>query len=202
MLQELGRRWDSEHRGPLPERVRADAVRPPLRPAAFREVVALGNQIGFAGPEAPRLLREAIGLLSPGGTIILESVVDSGERSRYLARLPPGAVGRLFRSPIRLVRSRIEREGFELEPERDPSRHGFRPVSPGEIRRTLRRAGVDVVEAMAVAPALGFEPQRAEAVESDPDAWANLLEIEEEIGRQPAHCDVAASLLVAGRLRP
>jgi SAM-dependent methyltransferase len=202
MLRSLRRRWDPTSQGPLPHLVRADGVHPPLRPGSALEVVAMGNQVGFAGPEAPRLLLEALRLLAPGGTIILESVAGPGERSRYLARLPPTAVGRLFRSPVRLVRSRIEREGFEAEPDPDPDRHGFRRVGPGEIRRVLRNVGVDVVEAMAVAPALGFEQDHADAVEADPVAWGNLLEVEEELGRLPARCLAAASLLVAGVRRP
>jgi SAM-dependent methyltransferase len=202
MLRALRGRWDAASHGETPDLVRADAVHPPVRPGACREVVALGNPIGFAGGEAHRLLAEAVGLLAPGGTILLETVCGPGERSRYAARLPPTAVGRLFRSPVPLLRTRIEREGFELEPDRDPGRHGFRPVPLAEIDRAFRPAGVKVVEAMAVAPVLGFEPERAEAVELDPAAWANLLAVEEEVGRQPVHCRVAASLLVAGHRGP
>ena len=169
---------------------------------AFDEVVALGNPLGFSEEAADAFLDTILSLVAPGGTLLLETVAGPGERATYLSRLPPGAVRRLLAAPTRAVLPRVEREGFRPEATaRAAETKGFRRFGPVEVHSRLSRAGLEVVEAMAVAPCLGFEPSRVDAVRLDPTAWGHLLDLEEELGRRPARLRHAAALLVAA-IRP
>ncbi|HYK93499.1 MAG TPA: class I SAM-dependent methyltransferase [Thermoplasmata archaeon] len=197
MLKEAGRRFAvALPHEPGPDLVRGDAAYPPFRGGRFSLVVALGNVVGFAGPDAGRVLDRAIELVQPGGMIVLESVVDSGERSRYLGRLPPGAVRRLLVAPINAVRPRLEREGFRAEPAVGGA-SSFQRMREDDLAARLSAAGFDVSESMAVAPALGADPDRISAARTEPAAWRHLLELEEVLGRIPARRARAAALLVA-----
>ncbi len=199
MLREASRRLraasPAEER---PDLVRGDAAHPPFKTERFDEVVVLGNTIGFAESEAGRVLDEAARLLRTGGTLVAETVADTGERSRYLARLPPGAVRRLLAAPINAVRPRVEREGFRPEPP-SPKASAFRRVGEGEARERLGRGNVEITELMAVAPALGNDPERLAAARLEPIAWRHLLELEEVLGRTAPRRARAAALLVGGR---
>ncbi|NNN17911.1 MAG: class I SAM-dependent methyltransferase, partial [Thermoplasmata archaeon] len=87
-----------------PDPVRGDGFRPPVRSGAFGEVTALGNVLGFAPEPFPDSLQRLAKSAAPRAKLLLEIMPGTGERSRYLARLPPRAVGRLLRSPVRAVR--------------------------------------------------------------------------------------------------
>jgi hypothetical protein len=196
-LLALGERWSTSPGAPLPHRIRGDAVRPPLRPGSFELVVALGNTLGFAGTDSGAWLDATLGLLRPGGTIVLESVAGPGESSAYLSRLPPGAVGRLFASPPAALRPRLAREGFRPRPEDAREGRSFRRLEEAELTEALARRGFEVTESIAVAPLLGADRMRVQAVAQDARRWANLLLLEEEFGRQEARRALAAALLVA-----
>jgi len=173
-----------------------DARFPPVRRESLGLVAVLGNTIGFAGPQAAEVVAQAAALVRPGGFLLLETAPGPGERSRYLARLPPGAVRRLLSAPLNLVRARIEREGFALEARPTP-RSGFQRVGPDLLRRSLASQGFTVREMTAVAPCLGADATRVAAVQPDGTAWRRLLEVEEAIGRSPARLAPASALLVA-----
>ncbi len=199
MLKEAARRYRPHGpQEPAPDLVRGDAAHPPFKPARFSEVVVLGNTIGFAEEDAGRVVEEAARLVAPGGTFVAETVADTGERSRYLGRLPPGAVRRLLAAPINAVRPRVEREGFRSEPSADRD-SAFRRLGEAELRERLTREGVEVTEVMAVAPALGNDPDRLAAARLEPIAWLHLLELEEVLGRTAPRRERAAALLLAGR---
>lgn len=203
MLRAVPRYWKARHiPHALPDRVRADAARPPFRPDAFGEVVVLGNAIGFAEASSDRLLEEAAELVGPDGTLLLEVAPGPGERSRYLARLPVPSVGRLFRAPVAALLPRIAREGFDPEPPRRPAAGSFRRLSAEEVSRRLEGSGWAVAEVMAVAPALGPEPRRIHASATDPKAWGHLLEVEEALGHQPDRWTRAAAVLLAAVRTP
>jgi SAM-dependent methyltransferase len=176
--------------------LRADARRPPIRPRTARSVVVLGNAIGFAGSDATAVVEESAALVAPGGRLVLEIAPGDGERSRYLARLPPGAVRRLLAAPVNLVRARVEREGFTPEA-RPRASSGFRRIAPSDMGRWLEGLGLAVREMIAVAPALGPDELRIAAVRPDAEAWRRLLEVEEAVGRSAAHLPSASALLVA-----
>ncbi|HTW55435.1 MAG TPA: class I SAM-dependent methyltransferase [Thermoplasmata archaeon] len=179
--------------------IRADAARPPFAPGAFRTVALLGNPLGFAGADADRILSAAEELVAPGGTLLVEVAPGPGERARYLARLPVSSLARLLRAPVAAVAPRVEREGYAPLPERK--------VGPGTFRRHPPRALIDrwgargwtVLDTLAVAPALGGEPDRVAAVAADPRALAHLVELEERLGRRPARWPRAAAVLFAVR---
>ena len=197
MLREARRRL----RGGRPTAwVRGDALHAPFRPARFAEVVVLGNALGFSGTEARAALRAVAALVAPGGRLLLESVAGTGERSRYLGRLPPGAVRRLLAAPANLIRARVEREGFRPEPEPSTlSKERFRRLDPTTLESWVRAEGLAPEERIAVAPLLGADAQRIAAVRPDPAAWLRLLELEEIVGRSPARWENAAALLLAAR---
>jgi SAM-dependent methyltransferase len=201
MLVEARRRFASEPLAhPTARWVRGDAARSPLRSARFGEVVLFGNVVGFSEGKATHVLDDAMRLLAPGGTIVLEIVSGPGERSRYLTRLPEGAVRRLLLAPINLVRPRLEREGFR--PEGDAAKSlGFRRFSAEEILDRFHARAIDPLEVMAVAPSLGGDAERIAAVRGEPRAWRHLLELEEVVGRSEGRHSRAAALLIAGRRR-
>ncbi len=178
--------------------VAGDLLGPPFLRAAFGEVALLGNTLGFAGEDGVALLAEVESLVGPSGILLLEVAPGHGERSRYLARLPPSAVGRLFEAPLAWVERRVLAEGFAREPRRHRE-HEFRRWGPDEIHERYRRLGWTVEETLAVAPALGPDAPRVEAVAGRPSARARLLELEERFGRSPARWPEAAALLVAVR---
>ena len=179
--------------------VRGDGARPPLRPGRFHEVVAFGNPLGFAGGDARAFLTSLLTLAAVDGAVLIEVVCGMGESSRYLRRLPPGAVRRLLSAPLNLVRARVEREGFRPERPDDGEGSGFRRFGPEELRGLLAARGFRVIEALAVAPALGSDAERIAAAKGDPAAWRRLVELEEALGHLPGRQEAAAALLVAAR---
>lgn len=183
--------------GPVPDRVVGNGAHPPFERGRWAEVVVLGNTLGFAGAEAGRLLDEAERLVAPGGTLLAEIAPAPGERSSYLARLPPSAVARLLHSPVRAVLGRLDREGFRKEPSRHRTPRTFRRFSAVELHERWQAHGWTVVETVAVAPTLGPDPERIEAVHRNPKSWSRLLELEEEVGRRPERWPLAAAVLVA-----
>jgi len=186
---------------PAPDRVRADGGRPPFLPRSFGTVAVLGNSLGFAGSSSDSVLAAASELVAPGGRLLLEFAPGPGERSRYLARLPATAVGRLLEAPIRALLPRIQREGFHAEPVRKSLPGPFRRIAAGPMGDRLREGGWQVLETVAVAPALGPDADRIASVQSHPRAWDHLLELEEEIGRDALRWTSAASVLLAAERR-
>lgn len=189
----------NEGGGPSAGLVRGDALRPPLRPGRFACVVALGNPLGFSEGRAGEFLDQAIPLLAEGGTLLLEVVCGPGETSRYLSRLPPGAVRRLLAAPVNLVRGRLLREGFLRAAPRRAEGGAFRRFAPAEIRGELAARGLELVDAMGVAPCLGADPERVAAVRPEALAWLHLFELEESVGRLEDRQESAAALLLAAR---
>jgi len=183
------------------ERVRGDSLRPPFRPRTFGEVAVLGNTLGFAGERGLELLSECEELVAPGGTLVVEIAPGPGERSRYLERLPPRAVGRLLIAPSRALVPRIAREGFLAEPVRhdNPS---FRRWDAGVVIRRWESLGWEPLEVLAVAPALGPDNARSAEVQLQPRAWGHLLEIEEALGRREERWPLAAAVLLSARRGP
>jgi len=183
--------------GAVPDRVLGNALRPPFDRDRWAEVVALGNTLGFAGKEADRMLERAEELVTPGGTLLIEVAPASGERSRYLARLPSSSVARLLRAPLRAVLGRLDREGFRAEPARRATMDSFRRFAVTELQDRWQRTGWEVLETVAVAPLLGPDPVRSAAVRADEKAWSRLLDLEEEVGRRPARWEEAAAVLLS-----
>lgn len=181
------------------DRVQGDAVDMPFRPARFHQVALLGNVLGFAEEDAFRLLDRTVALVAPGGTLLLEFSPGGGERSRYLHRLPSGAIARLFAAPLRAVLPRVEREGFDRVRGRDSEGRRFRRFSADLVRSTLHRAGLRTEEVVAVAPCLGNDPARLPKVRAAGAAWARLLDLEETVGRSSARLADAAAVLLAAR---
>lgn len=203
MLRELPPYWTARRiRGPVPDRVRGDAGRPPFPSGRFEEVVALGNALGFAEGSSERLLEETMGLVAPNGTLLLEIAPGPGERSRYLARLPVSSVGRLFRAPVAVLLARIRAGGFAPEPPRRSEPGAFRRVAREEVIGRLESAGWKVVEVRAVAPVLGPDPRRIHACAADPKAWGHLLEVEEAVGQDRERSARAAAVLLAAVRHP
>lgn len=192
--------WRSAGRSDdLPDRILADGLHPPLAPGRWAEVALLGNTLGFSGRDAVQLLSAAEELVALGGFLLVEIAPAPGERSRYLTRLPPASVARLLRAPARAVLARLDREGFRPEPPRHATPPTFRRFPAGEFADGLTQRGWELIETVAVAPALGTDPERVAAVRSDPKAWSRLLELEEELGHRPARWVDAAAVLVAAR---
>jgi SAM-dependent methyltransferase len=189
--------------GTLPEvdRVRGDALRPPLAPRAWGEVVVSGNTLGFAAASSPALLERAEELVAPGGTLLVEIAPGPGERSRYLGRLPPRAVGRLLEAPARAIVPRIVREGYAREPRRRSASDFYR-WKVSELTRRWSGGGWQLLETLAIAPALGADPERVAAVAASRKAWERLLEVEELAGRDEARWPHAAAVLLAVRREP
>jgi SAM-dependent methyltransferase len=199
MLRQMLAQWNSrDASSPIPDRLRADGRRPPLPPGQFGEVAILGNALGFAEERSEELLAACESLVAPGGTFVVEIAPGPGERSRYLARLPPAAVSRLLDAPIRALRPRIEREGFATERVRRKGSRFRRWTAPALLHR-WRARGWQVEEVLAVAPVLGPDLRRVSAVAGRGKAWSHLMELEEEIGREAARWPAAAAVLAAVR---
>jgi SAM-dependent methyltransferase len=196
MLQRIQADAGTGH-GSLLDLVQGDAVAPPFRPAQFHRVVLLGNVLGFAEADARELLSRSSALVSPGGRLLLEFVAGPGERSRYLHRLPAGAIARLLAAPLRAVQPRVEREGFDRVREKETGGRHFWRFTPSEVEAEVRRAGFDLREVIAVGPSLGNDSSKLGAIRAAPTAWAHLLELEEAIGRQPDRQREAAAILLA-----
>jgi Methyltransferase domain len=182
---------------PSTDRVRGDAARPPFAKRSATTVAVIGNTLGFAGDSADAVLDQAIGLTAPGGVLLLEIAPGPGERSRYLARLPTSSVARLLRSPVGAVLPRLTREGFEIERVRRAEPGEFRRFAVPEIVRRLAQERWRIREVLVVAPSLGPDATALEAVARDAKAWSHLLELEEEVGRNPARWPAAAAILAA-----
>jgi Methyltransferase domain len=198
MLRKLGEHWGKGPVRPrLPERIRGDLSAAPFASGVFGEVALLGNTLGFAGRSSETVWSRAAELVAPAGRLLIEVAPGPGERSRYLGRLPPSAVGRLLRAPPAAVLPRILREGFEELPPRKPEAGEFRRIRADEVSEFARRTGWEVQELIAVGPALGQDPDRVAAVRTDPKAWAHLVHVEEELGRRSDRWSRAAALLAS-----
>jgi ubiquinone/menaquinone biosynthesis C-methylase UbiE len=127
--------------GTAPAVVVADALHPPFRPGSFDAVMALGV-IGFV-PDPPEMLRQANGLLRPGGTLVCD--VGVPER-RVLLHALGGALDGPLTALRRAWRERVRR----LPPESPRAAEGwyrqhFTKHAPDEIESLLRRAGLTPV---------------------------------------------------------
>ncbi len=131
------------------------------------------------------------------GVLAFEVVAGPGESSRYLARLPGGALARLLRSPPEAVRRRIRPEGFALSSVRREGSEGFRRFDVTDLVEQYSLRGWTVREVMAVAPLTGANPRSAEAVRQDAKSWSHLLTLEEAEGRDPSRWVHAAAVLLA-----
>ena len=200
MLQRIRANVGPGH-APSAELVQGDAVAPPFRLAQFHRVALLGNVLGFAEREAPVLLTRSAGLVSPGGRLLIEFVAGPGERSRYLHRLPAGAIARLLAAPVRAVLPRVEREGFDAARERESSGRHFRRFKRAEIEHGLNSAGLEVKEIIAVAPLLGNDASKLGPIRTNPIAWEHLVDLEEIVGRDPRRLERAAAVLIAAERR-
>jgi hypothetical protein len=129
--------------------------------------------------------------------LLIEFVTGPGERSRYLHRLPEGAIARLFAAPVRAVLPRVQREGFVPLRHREAGSRRFRRFAPIEIQSQLKALGFEVKETVAVAPCLGNDAGRLSSIRAAPVAWNRLLEIEEIVGREPTRQAGAAAVLLA-----
>jgi ubiquinone/menaquinone biosynthesis C-methylase UbiE len=205
-LLELSRAMLERLRVAVPDRtsseldlVQGDAVSPPFPPGTFHRVAMLGNVLGFAESDAPALLSRTAALVSPGGRLLTEFVAGSGERSRYLHRLPAGAIARLFAAPVRAIQPRVEREGFDRIRERETGGRRFRRMTAHDLGTHLKSAGFEIQEVVAVAPCLGNDASRLTAVRAAPTAWSHLLELEETLGREPLRLANAAAVLLAAQ---
>ncbi len=200
MLREVRTRWaDVAPAQPLPHLIRGDAARPPFVRRSFEEVAALGNSLGFSGNAVEGLWTTLIELVRPGGTLVLEVAPGPGGRSRYLCRLPVGAVRRTLAAPLQLVLSRVRREGFRSTGLSKAELHGFRRFGPAEISERLRKNRFRLAEVMAVAPALGHERDRLKSLRRDLSVWKSVVELEELLGHDPEVLGDASALLVAAR---
>lgn len=200
MLRSLPGRWTSQegsHPVPLPDRVLADALHPPLERGRWSEVVAFGNTAGFAGAQALDHLAEAEQLVAPGGVLLLETAPGSGERSAYLARLPPTSVARLLSAPPAAVLGRLDRESFRKVPARREGPSSFRRLTIEELGVRWQRLGWVVRETLAVAPLLGADPVRVAEVRAVERSWKKLLELEETVGRRPERWPNASAVLIS-----
>ncbi|MCI4365722.1 MAG: class I SAM-dependent methyltransferase [Thermoplasmata archaeon] len=187
-----------ERTGPnSPHLVRGDGGAPPFCRAGFAEVAVLGNALGFSGDVAEDFLVTVSDLVAPGGFLLLEVVAGAGERSRYLTRLPPGAVARLLRAPVAALVPRVAREGYVAEPRRRKEEGTFCRFDPKKLGASFLAKGWGLRETLAIAPALGADPESLEAVRPDAKAWDHLLEFEELVGRQPERWPRAAAVLLA-----
>ncbi len=203
MLKLVPETWASVRGGvSWPDRIRGDALRPPLAPRRCSQVVVLGNTLGFAGRDAEGVLGSAEDLVVPGGLLEVEIAPSSGERSRYLARLPLSSVPRLLRAPTAAVVARVDRERFETEPVRRPAADRFRRFRVAELHERWRTAGWEVLETVAVAPALGPDGPRLEGIRRDAKAWSHLLEVEEKLGQREERWAHAAAVLLCARRPP
>lgn len=178
--------------------VRADLDDPPFAPGSFGLVVLLGNSLGFAGSHGDALLASVDQLVAPGGTLVVEIAPGPGERSNYLARLPASTMTRLLAAPVSLLADRTRAEGFRPEPRRHVERD-FRRWTATELGQRYRNLGWAVLESCAVAPALGPDAVRVGHVPTGSKSWTHLLELEEELGRDPERTRLAAAVLVAVR---
>ena len=181
---------------PAVDRVRGDAARAPFRPESFAEIALVGNALGFEARAGEALLASVEALVAPGGVLVVEVAPGAGERARYLARLPGRVVRRLLAAPPAAVLPRLQREGFRIE----AARHrpgSFRRWTAEELARRWRPPGWHLREVMAVAPALGADPDRLTEVAKEPRAWARLVELEEMLGHEPFRWKDAAAVLLA-----
>jgi hypothetical protein len=96
---------------------------------------------------------------------------------------------------------RILKEGFSTESARKTRPGPFLRFAARALAEDLERRGWTVSEVLAVAPALGPDPNRLETIQHDPKAWDHLLRIEEELGRNPERWTAAAAVLVAAEAR-
>lgn len=182
---------------PTPDLVLADALHPPLERGRWSEVVAFGNTAGFAGPRAFDLLAEAEDLLAPDGVLLLEIAPGPGERSRYLARLPPTSVARFLSAPQKAVLNRLDREGFRKEPTRREGSTSFHRFTVEELEARWSAKGWHIVETIAVAPLLGPDAERVAAVRALEKSWKGLLQLEEVVGRRPERWSDASAVLIS-----
>ena len=198
---EMLRKVERQGRAP-PELVRGDGVHPPFRRGGFQEVVVLGNALGFAGAEADLLWVAAGELVAPGGCLILEIVAGAGERARYLCRLPPSSLDRLFRSPVSALVARVDREGFALDPPRRSDPGSFRRYPRMSSRKRSSAGAGGSRNRWPSSPALGSDRERVEGVATDPVAWDHLVELEEIFGHREERTRRAIAVLLAVRVPP
>jgi SAM-dependent methyltransferase len=182
--------------------VRGSGRAPPFRGSDFAGVYLLGNLVGFAGLAAEELLTRSADLVAPGGLLLVELSPGEGEASVYLHRLPSTALARLLSAPVAAVLPRVNREGFAPLPPRRPKAGEFARLSVPQVEEVLLPWGFEREAALSVAPALGSDPARCEAIRTSIEAWTHLLDLEEALGGAAERWRPASAVLLALRRKP
>jgi SAM-dependent methyltransferase len=167
----------------------------PFRPGSYDRIVALGV-LPFVAGELSRVLRDLGRLLSPSGRLIFELPTPS---QTTMTVLPPNPVGArtILHRPKEYHLWEVVREGHQPYDPAHLARFEVVWRRPEQLRNELTRAGLRIVDRMAIGPNFGNQPAFLKALRRDPTAYRTALELEEEIGRWPEVLGAGAGLLVA-----
>jgi SAM-dependent methyltransferase len=178
--------------------VQAAGEQLPLASHSISAAVVLGNILGFASGDGPRILKELARVLRRRGVLVAD-----------LANVPGALQDALYHWALRRALPRILRRGRYYYVDRVMAT-GFLPYNPPrgarwevkfytvpEISKELARAGFRTVDAMAVAPIAAFQDRIASAARRDTGAWKALLRIEERVGRRADAQGVGHGFLIA-----
>jgi SAM-dependent methyltransferase len=167
----------------------------PFRPRSFDRIVALGV-LPFVADEFPRVLRDLGHLLARRGRLVFELPTPSQTTMTVLPPNPTGARTILHR-PKEYHLWEVVREGYQPHDPAHWARFEFVWRRPEPLQDELTRAGLRIVDRMAIGPNFANQPAFLKVLRHDRSAYRTALELEEEIGRWPEVLGAGAGLLVA-----
>ncbi|MCI4352089.1 MAG: methyltransferase domain-containing protein [Thermoplasmata archaeon] len=167
----------------------------PFHSAIFDRVVVLGVLAFVARDIGPVLMRLGQ-LLRPNGRILFEIRTPTQDTMSILPA-SPAAAKTILREPSRYHLWSVVRRGYQPFDPPHFARFEVAWLRPPYLARTVARAGLRVVDQMAIGPNFGNQPRLLKRLRRTARAYSNALRLEEETGRWPELFGAGAGLLVA-----
>jgi len=201
MLRALRRRQRAQGGFERLRRVRAAGEHLPFRDGAFRAAVVYGNILGFSATGGPQLLCEVARVVAPGGVLILDVSSPVAAVTEFLsAGAERGFLRRILRDP----------ENYLFSVHRQLRDRAHQPYAPQRMafwefdfytvdgaESALVTAGFRPIDRMAVGAVAAFRDRLTTIARRERGTWANLVELEEVVGRRPGVLETGHGFVMA-----
>ena len=172
----------------------------PLASRSIARAVVLGNIVGFAARDGPRLLAELGRVVRRGGRLMVDFASPAAATEEFLRvaaerRILP----RLLRRPRHYFLDAVLTSGDQPYAPARWARWEFRFYTVERARRTLHAAGFRVDDTMVVAPLATYDDRLLRIAHRSPRTWETLLRLQEEVGRRPGVAETGHGFVMSAR---